>query len=216
MPRRRCQHRRHRRSRVTRTAMGGLFAGFIGGAAVVFFGLGSQPGAAQQPAGSAIPRTAAGKPNLNGIWQALNTANYDIQAHAAQAGAGDAARPGRTRARDGGAGPRRRRRGAGGQRRRRRRRDSLPAGRARAEEENQANWLDRDPEIKCYLPGVPRATYMPFPFQILQSDKAFFIAYEYAGAVRNIFLKDPGPPPGRFVDGAVGRPVGRRHLRRRR
>ena len=35
--------------------------------------------------------------------------------------------------------------------------------------ENQENWLERDPEIKCYLPGVPRATYMPHPFQILQS-----------------------------------------------
>jgi hypothetical protein len=59
--------------------------------------------------------------------------------------------------------------------------------------ENQENWLSRDPEIKCYLPGVPRATYMPFPFQILHSDKAIFFTYEYAGAVRDIFLKDPGP-----------------------
>ena len=72
--------------------------------------------------------------------------------------------------------------------------------------ENQENWLTRDPEIKCYLPGVPRATYMPFPFQIFQSDKAFFIAYEYAGAVRNIYLKDPGPPQ---VDSWMGQSVGR-------
>ena len=60
-------------------------------------------------------------------------------------------------------------------------------------QENQENWLTRDPEIKCYLPGVPRANYMPFPFQIFQSNSAFFMAYEYAGAVRNIYLKDPGP-----------------------
>src|SRR5262249_59350335 len=61
--------------------------------------------------------------------------------------------------------------------------------------ENQKNWLTSDPEIKCYLPGVPRATYMPYPFQILQSTSAIFIAYEYAGTVRNLYLKDPGAPP---------------------
>jgi hypothetical protein len=72
--------------------------------------------------------------------------------------------------------------------------------------ENQENWLSRDPEIKCYLPGVPRATYMPFPFQIVQSDRAFFISYEFAGAVRNVYLKDPGPPQ---VDSWMGQSVGR-------
>jgi hypothetical protein len=61
-------------------------------------------------------------------------------------------------------------------------------------QENQENWLSRDPEIKCFLPGVPRATYQPFPFQIFQSNSAFFMAYEFAGAVRNVYLKDPGPP----------------------
>ena len=60
--------------------------------------------------------------------------------------------------------------------------------------ENREKWLERDPEIKCYLPGIPRATYMPYPFQIFQNRSAFVIAYEYAGAVRNIYLKDPGPP----------------------
>jgi len=72
--------------------------------------------------------------------------------------------------------------------------------------ENQENWLSRDPEIKCYLPGLPRATYMPFPFQIFQSDKAFTIAYEYASAYRNVYLKDPGPPQ---VDSWMGQSVGR-------
>jgi hypothetical protein len=71
--------------------------------------------------------------------------------------------------------------------------------------ENQRNWLDRDPEIKCYLPGVPRATYMPHPFQILQSQSAFFIAYEYAGAVRNVYLEDPGPA---LVTSWMGHSVG--------
>jgi hypothetical protein len=71
--------------------------------------------------------------------------------------------------------------------------------------ENQDKWLTSDPEIKCFLPGVPRANYMPYPFQILQSPKAIFIAYEYAGATRNIYLKDPGPAP---VDSWMGQSVG--------
>ena len=72
--------------------------------------------------------------------------------------------------------------------------------------ENQENWLTRDPEIKCYLPGVPRATYMPYPFQIVQSASAVVHRYEYAGAVRNIYMKDPGPAP---VDSWMGQSVGR-------
>jgi hypothetical protein len=61
-------------------------------------------------------------------------------------------------------------------------------------DENRKNWLDRDPEVKCYLPGIPRATYMPFPFQIIQNPRSVFMAYEYAGAVRDIYFNDPGPP----------------------
>ncbi|HEX6163721.1 MAG TPA: hypothetical protein VFZ31_10165, partial [Vicinamibacterales bacterium] len=138
----------------------------------------------------ARPARVAGKPNLNGIWQALNTANYDILSH--QAKAAMAFRPGpvvpvpaaQVVAL-----------GAVG---------AVPAGigivegdeipylpeAAKKQKENQENWLERDPEIKCYLPGVPRANYMSLPFQILHSDKAVFFAYEYAGAVRNILLKD--------------------------
>ncbi len=153
-----------------------------------------------------IPRTAAGKPDMNGIWQALGSANYDIEPH--QARAALAMRPGPVipvPAREVVA------LGAVG---------AVPSGigvvvggeipytpeALAKKKDNQANWLTRDPEIKCYLPGVPRATYMPFPFQILQSDKAFFIGYEYAGAVRNIYLKDPGPPQ---VDTWMGQSVGR-------
>ena len=73
-------------------------------------------------------------------------------------------------------------------------------------QENQTNWLTRDPEIKCYLPGVPRATYIPQPFRILQSANQIFVAYQYAGAVRNIYLKDPGPAP---VDSWMGQSFGR-------
>ena len=153
-----------------------------------------------------LPRTASGKPNLNGIWQVLNTANYDIEAHTARPAL--AMRPGPV-------GPVPAKEvvalGAIG---------SVPAGlgvvdggeipykpeAAAKRKENQENWLARDPEVKCYLPGVPRAAYMPFPFQIFQSEKALFFAYEYAGAVRNIYLKDPGPPQ---VDTWMGQSVGR-------
>ena len=72
-------------------------------------------------------------------------------------------------------------------------------------DENAANWLERDPEVKCYMPGVPRATYMPHPFQIFQSESAFFIAYSFAGAVRNVFLEDPGPAP---LDSWMGQSYG--------
>jgi len=81
----------------------------------------------------------------------------------------------------------------------------LPEARVRRDE-NRENYLDRDPEVKCYLPGVPRANYMPFPFQIFQSESAFFMAYEYAGAVRDVYLQDPGPPE---VDSWMGQSVGR-------
>ena len=154
---------------------------------------------------AARPARIAGKPNLNGIWQALNTANYDILSH--QAKAALAMRPGPVVPIP--AAPVLAFGAVG----------AVPAGNgivegdeipylpeaAKKQKENQENWLDRDPEIKCYLPGVPRANYMAMPFQILHSDKAVFIAYEYAGAVRNILLKDPGPAP---VDSWMGQAYG--------
>ncbi len=152
-----------------------------------------------------LPRTASGKPDLNGIWQVLNTANYDLEAHSAKPAL--AMRPGpvvpvpakeviafgAVGAVPSGLGV-----VVGGEI------PYLPAA-LQKKKENQENWLSRDPEIKCYLPGVPRATYLPFPFQIFQSEKAFFIAYEFAGAVRNVYLKDPGPAE---VDSWMGQSVG--------
>ncbi len=152
-----------------------------------------------------IPRLANGKPDLNGVWQVMNSANYDIEPHAARAamalregpfgplphpdvvalGAVGAV-PGGLGIVDGGRIP------------------YKPEALAKRDE-NRANWLERDPEIKCYLPGVPRANYMPYPLQIFQSGKAFFIAYEYAGATRSVFLTDPGPAP---VDSWMGQSYG--------
>jgi hypothetical protein len=159
----------------------------------------------QQASTYRAPRTPDGHPDLNGIWQALNEANWDIQMHVARPAL--AVRPGPygpVPAKEvlalgaiGAVPP-----GAGvvdGEL------PYLPAALAQ-KKKNQDNYLASDPEIKCYLPGVPRATYMPYPFQIFQSTKAFFIAYEYAGAVRNVYLKDPGPAP---ADSWMGQSVGR-------
>ena len=142
---------------------------------------------------------------MNGIWQALGNAHWDIEPHQARAalqmvpgpivpvpapevvafGAIGAVPPGMGIV-EGGEIP------------------YLPAALA-IRDANRENWITRDPVVKCYLPGVPRATYMPFPFQIFQSERAFFITYEYAGADRNIYLQDPGPAQ---VDSWMGQSVG--------
>jgi hypothetical protein len=62
-------------------------------------------------------------------------------------------------------------------------------------DENRANWLKLDPEVKCYLPGVPRAMYMPFPFQILQSQSHIMMAFEFAGAVRTVYMTNHTDAP---------------------
>jgi hypothetical protein len=146
-----------------------------------------------------------GKPDLNGVWQVLNTANYDLEAHPARAAMQLVEGPVVPVPH-----PDILSLGAVG---------SVPAGLSavvggkipytkkalKQRNENKNNWLERDPEIKCYLPGVPRATYMRLPFQIFHSEKAIFFAYEYAGAVRNIYLEDPGPAP---VDSWMGQSWG--------
>ncbi|MCZ6855685.1 MAG: hypothetical protein O7G86_17370 [Gammaproteobacteria bacterium] len=158
---------------------------------------------AEQSSNYVAPRGPGGEhPDLNGVWQALNEANYDIERHVA--------RPA-MQLREGPYGPLPAAAvlslGAVG---------SVPPGTGvvmgdgripytpealEKKKENQQNWLDRDPEIKCYLPGVPRATYMPHPFQIFQGEDSVFIAYQYAGAVRDIFMDGPGDSP---VDSWMG------------
>jgi hypothetical protein len=61
--------------------------------------------------------------------------------------------------------------------------------------ENAEHWIDRDPELKCYLPGIPRAMYLPYPFQITQSTNKIHMAYEFSNTARTIHLdKVEGPP----------------------
>lgn len=148
------------------------------------------PVSAQNQTG--IPRGANGKPDLNGIWQAMTTANWDIEAHEARAGVLPAlgalgAEPGGQGIVEGGLIP------------------YLPAA-AEKKKKNFENRLELDPEAKCYLPGVPRATYMPYAFQIVQNPNSMMIVYEYASAYRNIYLKDPGEAP---ADSWMGQSYGR-------
>ena len=66
---------------------------------------------------------------------------------------------------------------------------------AAKKKENAANWLKLDPEIKCYMPGVPRATYMPYPFQIVQTPTHILMAYEFASASRTIYMNSKEESP---------------------
>jgi hypothetical protein len=148
--------------------------------AAVSFALTATTAAAQAGAYKA-PRTTDGKPNLNGIWQAMNTANWDIEAHSA--GPSMVRELGAISAVPGGLGI-----VVGGEL------PYKPEALAK-KKENFANRLKLDPEIKCYLPGTPRAMYMPFPFQIIQSQKHIMMIYEYAGAVRTIYMENHTEAP---------------------
>jgi len=161
--------------------------------------------AAAAPAAPDHAGGAPGTPDFNGVWQALNEANFDLEAHVARPalalrpgpygplpaaqvlalGAAGAVPPGLGVV-EGGAIPYR---------------PEALATRAA----NREDWLNRDPEIKCYLPGVPRATYMPYPFQILQSASALVFVYEYAGAVRNVAFAGAVPAP---ADSWMGQSAG--------
>jgi hypothetical protein len=179
-------------------------------AAVGAMGFAWIPAAAQAPASRLFPpytapRAADGKPDLSGFWQALTTANWDIQAHGAQPGPRPellgawGAVPGGLSIVEGGDIPYR------------------PEALAKKKENfekrmtvkvtNDPQRYDTgEPELQCYRPGVPRANYMPFPFQIFQNPSEILIVYEYKGAVRTIYMDPHREPP---VDSWMGWSNGR-------
>ena len=124
-----------------------------------------------------VPRDAYDHPDLNGIWQALGSAHWDLEAHSARMGSVVEM-------------------GALG---------GIPAGLSvvvggkipyqpwarEQQQKNLADWLALDPAVKCYLPGVPRATYMPYPLQIVQGSDTTMIIYEFASASRLIYMNKP-------------------------
>jgi len=139
------------------------------------------------------PERIAGKPNLNGIWQALSSAHWNLEGHSAEAldefwelGAIAAIPAGQSVV-------------VGG------RIPYLPEALAKRAE-NRAGWPASDPEAKCYMPGIPRATYMPYPFQIVQGEgDTILFSYEYANANRPVFMTDHQIAP---VDSWMGRSNG--------
>jgi hypothetical protein len=156
------------------------------------------------------PATVAGKPNFSGIWQANNEANWDLQAHAARPAAvtqegvypyeyarvpaapvlalgAAGAVPGSLGVVQGdGEIP------------------YKPEALAK-KKDNAEHWIDRDPELKCYLPGIPRAMYMPYPFQVVQSANKIQMAFAFSTAARTIHLDEvEGPPDLTYMGHSVG------------
>ena len=138
--------------------------------AVLAVALGAVAPQAQAP--GAVP-WLQGKPNLSGIWQALTEANWDIRPHQARPGPPQFgalfAEPAGLGVVDGGEIP-------------------YQPWAAAKQQENFAKRWELDPEAKCFMPGVPRATYMPFPFQIIQGTSKIVIAYAFASASRLIHM----------------------------
>jgi hypothetical protein len=182
-----------------RNRLRGAILAIIAAGAVSAFWLARTPVEGQQPAGQfapyKAPRMADGHPDLNGIWQAFVTANWDVQDHEAQ--------PGPYPEITGAYGA-----GGGGQ--------SIVEGgeipyqpwalakkkenlekRLKADVSNDKKWHDvGDPELKCYMPGVPRATYMPFPFQIVQGSSNYLLfAYEFTSSTRVVRMDWKGDAP---------------------
>src|SRR5262245_56341257 len=141
----------------------------------------TSPGIGQSQTTYKARRTADAQPDLNGFWQAVNTANWDLEEHGALPspypnllGAYLAQPPGNGVV-DGGTIP------------------YKPEALARRKQHFEKRLhtdpllLDNvsedmaDPEAKCFQGGVPRATYMPFPFQLVQTRDKVFIAYQFGG-----------------------------------
>jgi len=139
------------------------------------------------------PRAFNGKPDLSGLWQSLNTANWNLEAHSSYAGPQTLGAIGATPPGVGVV--------VGG---------AIPY-QSWAKSKRDQNFSVRhqaDPEAKCFLPGVPRATYLPLPFQILQGTGKIMIVYGFAEANRTIHMdkENPEPPP---IDSWMGRSHGR-------
>ena len=127
----------------------------------------------------AAPLVSSDPPDLSGIWQTMNTASWNLEGHTASKmpvtnilGALGGIPAGMSVV-EGGEIP------------------YLPEALERRDQ-NRSDWTNLDPVAKCYIPGVPRSTYMPWPFQILQTDTEIFIAYEFGSNSRTIFMDRPG------------------------
>jgi hypothetical protein len=162
------------------------FATILGALA---FGLASTATLAQNKAA----RLPNGKPDLNGIWQTMGSAHWNLEPHNATAGPIVAmgalgAIPGGLGVVEGGRIP-------------------YKPEALKKRDENKAKWLELDPVVQCKLPGVPRATYLPHPFQIVQEPNTMLFTYEFAGADRIVYMNRPGTEAP--VDAWMGYNLGR-------
>ena len=169
--------------------MNNRFIGTIRAAAAIWFAAsGVQAQQLNRPA------TISGHPNLNGIWQALNTAYWNLEGHSVdgfpkqfwQLGAIGVIPAGQSVLRGGGAIP------------------YLPEA-LKKRNENRSKWPEADPEAKCYMLGVPRVTYQNFPFQIFQGNGDLLMVYPFAATNRVIYMKEHSEAP---VDSWMGRSNG--------
>ena len=153
-------------------------------AGALLVGLLTTAAAGAQTSNQSIPRTPEGRPDLSGVWQVLNTASYDVEDHQAEpgipAGAGVV---------------------VGGE---------IPyqAWALQQRKKNQADRATEDTDAKCFLPGVPRITYTPYPFRVIQTPQRIDMSYEYVGALRHIFMDGSPHPPG-HIDWWMGDSRGR-------
>ena len=139
------------------------------------------------------PATIAGHPNFNGVWQTLNTAYWNLEAHSAEPldafwglGAIASIPAGKSVLKGGGTIP------------------YLPAA-LEQRNKNRANWPNTDPEAKCYMLGVPRVTYHNMPFQILQGNGDLLMVYPFDATNRIIYMNDKSEPA---VDTWMGKSMG--------
>jgi hypothetical protein len=160
---------------------------------------------------NAVSRTADGKPDFGGVWQALNEAHWDLQAHEArpalvtQRGVYDfeyARVPAAPVLALGAAG------GVPGSMGVVQGDGQIPytPEALAVKKANGENWIDRDPELKCYLPGIPRAMYMPYPFTIVQGTDKIHMTFAFSNAARVVHLNQvDGPPDDTYMGHSVGR-----------
>ena len=139
-----------------------------------------------------LPRAYDGHPDLSGIWQTIGTANWNLEDHGAAGGPPELGAIGTTPPGKGVV--------VGGQ---------IPYQdwAAKQQQTNYDNRYQTDPEAKCYLPGVPRATYLPHPFQILQGTSKIMIVYGFAETNRTIHMDKENPQPAP-IDSWMGRSHG--------
>lgn len=164
----------------------------------------ARPAASQQAPPYRAPRLPGTQnPDLNGIWQAVNTANWDLQPHAAGPSAFPAllgaigAEPPGQGVVEGGHIPYQPWAEA-------KRQDNF-AKRFTRPVDLQTNETTGDPEAKCYLPGVPRATYIGLPFQIVQTAGQVLLSYEFASATRIVYMdRKPKIPADAWMGWSVG------------